>query len=77
MLEHLFDQQHQCTETDASYTFDLYDEYGDSFNLKQETEKRIRYLQSADPDPYGLHNIPIETRLVYMEHYLITGNYLI
>lgn len=67
MLEHLFTPRTDIT---------LRDKYPD-LDDERDLIRRIRYLQSADPDPYGLHNIPIETRLVYMEHYLITGNYLI
>ena len=75
MLNHLFNKPLEPSQP-LELTIDLLSEQVlDVF--EQETTKRIRYLQSADPDPYGLHKIPIETRLVYMEHYLITGNYLI
>jgi len=67
MLEHLFNQS-----TKATYSADSTDT-----NDEIDLATRLRDIQSADPDPYGLHKIPIETRLVYMEHYLITGNYLI
>lgn len=67
MLEHLFTSITDSTPTD-NYP-DLDDE--------RDLIRRVRNLQSADPDPYGLHKIPIQTRLIYMEHYLITGNYLI
>lgn len=77
MLEHLFDNTLLPSESTKSLPTldDLSDHVFEIFET--EIEKRIRYLQSADPDPYGLHKIPIETRLIYMEHYLITGNYLI
>ena len=75
MLNNLFNKPLEPSQP-LELTIDLLSEQ--VLNVfEQETEKRIHYLQSADPDPYGLHKIPIETRLVYMEHYLITGNYLI
>ncbi len=42
--------------------------------LPQLIEQRLKEVSRiADPDPYNLHNIPIETRLAYIERYLIEG----
>lgn len=64
MLEHLFNKKTDHTPHDNTLPLP------DLIELP-ELRSRVRQLQSADPDPYGLHGLSLE------HNYLLTGYYLI
>ncbi len=70
MLEHITNPSTNDTTSDNLQPFP------DIIELP-ELAKRVRQLQSADPDPYGLHRLPLDLRMIYIEHFLLTGYYLI
>lgn len=49
----------------------------DDENAKEILTARLENALTADPDPYNYHDLTLEHRLVYIEHYLLTGLYAI